>query len=44
MLKIGDKAPDFEATLDDGATFRLTDHRGLTNVVLYFYIKDFTSG
>ena len=44
MLAVGSQAPDFTATLDDGTTFRLADHRGARNVVLYFYPKDFTSG
>jgi peroxiredoxin Q/BCP len=44
MLKAGDSAPDFEALLDDGSTFRLTDYRGSKNVVLYFYPADFTAG
>ena len=44
MLNVGTPAPDFEAVLDDGSTFHLADHAGSKNVVLYFYIKDFTSG
>ena len=44
MLKVGTKAPLFEAPLDDGSTFRLADMRGDKNVVLYFYPKDFTAG
>ncbi len=44
MLKEGTQAPDFEGEADDGSTFRLTDHRGKKNVVLYFYPKDFTPG
>ncbi len=44
MLKPGTPAPDFEATLDDGTTFHLAGHAGGKNVVLYFYIKDFTKG
>jgi peroxiredoxin Q/BCP len=44
MLKVGTKAPMFEAPLDDGSTFRLADLAGDKNVVLYFYPKDFTSG
>lgn len=44
MLKIGTPAPDVTGTLDDGSTFRLSDHRGVRPVVLYFYPKDFTGG
>ncbi|MDZ4279039.1 MAG: peroxiredoxin [Dehalococcoidia bacterium] len=44
MLKEGAAAPDFEATLSNGETFRLADHQGRKNVVLYFYPKDFTPG
>lgn len=44
MLKAGTPAPDFEGTLDDGTTFRLSDYKGNKNVVLYFYPKDFTPG
>jgi peroxiredoxin Q/BCP len=44
MLKPGDRAPDIEATLEDGSTFRLSDQKGLKNVVLYFYPADFTGG
>lgn len=44
MLKPGTLAPDFEATLDDGTPFRLSDERGKRIVVLYFYPKDFTPG
>ena len=44
MPKEGTTAPDFEGTLDDGSTFRLSDYKGEKNVVLYFYPKDFTPG
>jgi peroxiredoxin Q/BCP len=42
-LKIGDMAPDFALTSDNGATVQLSDLRG-KRVVLYFYPKDDTSG
>ena len=41
---MGESAPDFSVTLDDGAIFRLSEWAGRKNVVLYFYPKDFTSG
>ncbi len=44
MLKVGDQAPDFTVTLDDGSVFRLSEWTGKKHVVLYFYTKDFTSG
>ncbi len=44
MLKQGTQAPEFEAALDTGETFRLADYRGQKNVILYFYPKDFTPG
>jgi peroxiredoxin Q/BCP len=44
MLKIGDKAPDFEAQLVGGEKVRLSDLLKSKRVVLYFYLKDFTSG
>ena len=42
-LHIGDAAPDFALTSDQGTTVRLSDLRG-KRVVLYFYPKDDTSG
>ncbi len=44
MLREGTPAPAFDAALDNGDTFRLSDHRGRNNIVLYFYPKDFTPG
>lgn len=43
MLKIGDKAPDFNLTADSGEVKSLKDYRG-KKVILYFYPKDMTSG
>ncbi len=43
MLIVGDKAPDFTATLDDGSTLALSSLRGKP-VVLFFYPKDDTPG
>jgi len=43
LLKIGTKAPDFEAVDQNGKTVRLADFKG-NPVVLYFYPKDDTPG
>ena len=43
LLSIGDKAPAFEATDQDGEAVTLRDFRG-SNVILYFYPKDDTPG
>ncbi|QDH80055.1 thioredoxin-dependent thiol peroxidase [Echinicola soli] len=42
-LETGNKAPDFEATDQDGNTIKLSDFKG-KKVVLYFYPKDNTPG
>ena len=43
MLKIGDKAPDFELKDTNGNLFRLSKLKG-KEIVLYFYPKDLTPG
>lgn len=43
-LEIGDDAPIFEGVADDGSKFVLSDVVGKSNIVLYFYPKDFTAG
>jgi peroxiredoxin Q/BCP len=43
MLEIGDKAPDFTLTADDGSQVSLSDYLG-QKVVIYFYPKADTSG
>lgn len=43
-LKVGDKAPAFQATDDTGKTWRSSDHVGKKIVVVYFYPADFTGG
>jgi thioredoxin-dependent peroxiredoxin len=43
-LHVNDKAPLFSAKTDSGETFSLADHLGKSNIVLYFYPKDFTTG
>ena len=43
-LKEGDSAPDFTLQSDEGKWVKLSDYKGNSNVVLYFYPKDFTGG
>ncbi len=43
-LKTGDMAPDFTAVATDGSNISLHDFRGKSNVILYFYPEDMTSG
>ena len=43
MLEVGDTAPDFTLTADDGSEVSLSDFRG-RKVVLYFYPKADTPG
>jgi peroxiredoxin Q/BCP len=43
-LKPGDTAPAFTAESTDGSTISLSDYKGKSNVVLYFYPEDMTSG
>src|SRR5580693_114947 len=43
-LKPGDKAPAFTAESTDGSHISLRHYLGKSNVVLYFYPADMTSG
>ena len=43
-LRVNDPAPLFESVSEDGQKFSLSDLVGKTNIVLYFYPKDFTTG
>jgi len=43
MIKVGDKAPDFEVNDQDGKKVKLSDFKG-KKVVLYFYPRDNTPG
>ncbi len=43
MLKVGDKAPDFEVVVQDGSKLSLFGFRG-KKIILYFYPKDNTPG
>lgn len=42
MLEPGAPAPDFEAPLALGGTFRLRDQLAKSEVLLYFFPKTFT--
>jgi peroxiredoxin Q/BCP len=43
MVKVGDKAPDFETTSEKGEKFKLSRLKG-KRVLLYFYPQDDTPG
>jgi peroxiredoxin Q/BCP len=43
-LKVGDAAPSFESTDDQGKTWKSADHIGKGVVVIYFYPADLTGG
>jgi peroxiredoxin Q/BCP len=43
-LKPGDKAPAFSGPSWDGSTVKLSDFAGKRHVVLFFYVRDNTSG
>jgi thioredoxin-dependent peroxiredoxin len=43
-VKVGDHAPDFESTDDQGKTWKSKDHVGKKVIVLYFYPADMTPG
>jgi thioredoxin-dependent peroxiredoxin len=43
-VKVGDSAPNFTLTSQNGSTVSLQDFRGQKAVVLYFYPKDDTPG
>ena len=44
QVAIGDKAPAFTATTDEGSTWKLSDYKGKKNVVVYFYPAAMTGG
>jgi thioredoxin-dependent peroxiredoxin len=44
MIQVGDKAPSFSLPNSAGRTVSSEDFLGKTNLVVYFYVKDFTSG
>lgn len=41
-LDVGDKAPDFELTSTQGGKLKLSSYAGKKNVVIQFYVLDFT--
>ena len=41
-LEVGEKAPDFELASTQSGKFRLSDMAGKKNVVIQFYVLDFT--
>jgi len=43
-VKVGDPAPKFASTSDDGKAWKSEDHVGKKIVVVYFYPADFTGG
>lgn len=43
MTRVGDKAPEFSVTADDGTRVSLKEYRG-RKVVLFFYPRDHTPG
>jgi peroxiredoxin Q/BCP len=43
-VKVGEIAPDFELSDQDGSPVSLSDFRGISNVALFFYPKDFGPG
>jgi peroxiredoxin len=41
-VEIGDKAPDFELDSTTGSKLKLSGFQGKKNVVIQFYVLDFT--
>lgn len=41
-VEVGQKAPDFELTSTLGSKFKLSDMAGKKNVIVQFYVLDFT--
>jgi peroxiredoxin Q/BCP len=41
-LEVGDKAPDFELASTQDGKFKLSDMAGKKNIIVQFYVLDFT--
>lgn len=41
-VEVGEKAPDFELASTQGGKFKLSELAGKKNVVIQFYVLDFT--
>ena len=41
-LEVGDKAPDFELPSSQGGKLKLSSFQGKKNVLIQFYVLDFT--
>ena len=41
-VEVGDKAPDFELPSTQSGKFKLSDQIGKKNVIIQFYVLDFT--
>lgn len=41
-VEVGDKAPDFNLPSTKGGNFKLSDMAGKKNVLIQFYVIDFT--
>ena len=44
IFKIGDTISDFSAPATSDLTFKLSNYKGKSNIVIYFYPKDSTPG
>jgi len=43
-VSVGEKAPDFKATADDGSTWKMSKYLGKDYIVVYFYPAAMTGG
>ena len=41
-VEVGEKAPDFDLPSTMGSRIKLSDFAGMTNVILEFYVLDFS--
>ena len=42
-VEVGDKAPDFELPSTQGGKLKLSSFQGVKNVLIEFYVLDFTA-